>query len=96
MRHTHVFAHIPLTRKRADCRVPAIHAMSTVYDSRLHRILEEEFRTITGLSQASGIERTRLHHIVHGRRASNDEAEAIARALGRDDIDEVFPPEVAA
>ena len=65
------------------------------YDSRLHRILSEEGRKQNWLAERAGMDRRRMHLIVHGIRPSEDEAQAIAETLGRS-VEELFPEHEAA
>jgi plasmid maintenance system antidote protein VapI len=64
--------------------------MSSGSETELARILRTEGRKQRWLAAETGIHPTSLNHIVHGRSASDDDALAIARALGRT-VDEVFP-----
>jgi transcriptional regulator with XRE-family HTH domain len=66
------------------------------FDTRLERLLFEEFRSQAALARALGMDRRRMHLVVHGIRPTEDEAKAIAEALGRE-ISELWPEsEVAA
>lgn len=56
----------------------------------LKRILLDEGRRQTWLSERSGVEVTRLSRIVNGLHPTEHEAAAIAGVLGRH-VDEVFP-----
>lgn len=70
--------------------------MGAAFDTRLHRLLSEEGRKQRWLAERTGMDRRRMHLIVHGIRPSQDEAQAIADALGRT-VAELFPEsEVAA
>jgi len=57
--------------------------MGATFDTRLQRILFEEFRSQAALARALGMDRRRMHLIVHGIRPTDDEAQSIAEALGR-------------
>lgn len=61
----------------------------------LGRILEEEGRKQTWLAEQVGTSRQRIHLLVHGLHPSDDEAQAIADALGRT-REELWPTEVPA
>lgn len=68
--------------------------MQNGHPTPLKRILDEEGRKQRWLARRTGIDESRMSNIVHGRIPSDDEARAIAEALGRDDV---FPEsEVAA
>lgn len=56
---------------------------SRTYPTELKRILEEEGRKQAWLARRAGISTSRLSHIVNGLHPSEDEASALARALGR-------------
>lgn len=61
----------------------------------LARILDAEGRKQSWLARQTSIAPSRLNHIVHGLHATQNEAQAIADALGRS-IDELFPDTRAA
>lgn len=56
----------------------------------LAKILDAEGRKQSWLSRQTGIDPSRLNHIVHGLHAAQDEAQAIADALGRQ-VSELWP-----
>lgn len=61
----------------------------------LKTVLTEEGRKQSWLSERTGIEKSRLSYIVNGLHPRDDEAAAIAAALGRQ-INELWPSAVAA
>lgn len=61
----------------------------------LGRLLHEEGRKQRWLARRTGIDESRLSNIVWGRHPSQDEAHAIAQALGRT-VAELFPEQEAA
>lgn len=60
--------------------------------TRLAAIIRDEGRKQSWLSERTGINPSRLSFIVNGLRPRDDEATAIAGALGRP-VEDVFPPE---
>lgn len=63
---------------------------TTAHKTRLGFILWDEGRKQIWLADRTAIDKARLSNIVNGLHPSNDEAVAIAEALGRK-VDDVFP-----